>query len=295
MDRLLPSMPYFMEVARRRSFTQAADALDIPVSTLSRRIAALERDLGVQLLYRSTRIVELTESGKSFLESCEFIVSEATSARERLVRDQKSPVGLVRLSLLADVYHLYLRGKLGAFATQYPGIELHIIFSTRRVDLHAEPFDLEIRVGRLPDSELKARKLATVHAGVYADPRLLEFYPVPDTPAGLSRLPWIHNDQPGVIQELHKDDQVELMPSRPAHVVNSLASGLELALAGLGAIPLMTAVAAEYEKKGQLVRLLPEWRTPGLDISVVMAGAQLPHRIRLFVDYLAAHFAKLAN
>lgn len=294
MDRLLRDMPYFMEVARRKSFTQAADALDVPVSTLSRRIAAMEKSMGVQLLHRSTRIVELTESGKNFYESCDFIVAEVNNARERLVRDLKRPVGRVRLSVQADVYYLFLRGVACSFAAQYPGIEMHVFFSTRWVDLHTEPFDLEIRGGDLPDSDLKVRKLVTANAGLYAAPGLLEIYSAPTNPAELSQLPWIYHDEPGSSGlELRKDDTVEAVSLRPAHVVNNIAASLEFTLEGLGAAALELSVAGEYEKKGQLVRLLPDWHIPGFAISVVMAGDQLPYRVRLFVDHLATHFASL--
>lgn len=294
MDRLLRDMPYFMEVARQKSFTLAADALDVPLSTLSRRIAAMEKDLGVHLLHRTTRSVELTESGKTFYESCDHILTEMENTRERMLRDLEKPSGRLRVSLPEYIYHVYMGDILSSFAALYPEIELHVHFTTRWVDLNTEPFDLEIRGGDLPDSDLKVHKLCTVHPALYASPILLEFYKEPEKPGDLKNMPFIFHIAPGnYTLELHRDGRAEIVSLRPVHMAGSISLCLEFALKGLGVAALVAPLTERYEQTGQLVRLLPEWEAPGADISVVMPSGDLPYRVRLFVDYLAEHFRSL--
>ena len=290
MDHLLYDMPLFVEVAKAKSFSLAAAALDMPVSTVSRRIAAMERKMGIALFYRNTRSVELTENGKEFFASCSLIVSEARNACDTLIHNVRSPTGKIRLSIPGDLYHIYLMGALSEFSVAHPGIQLHVHFSTRWVDLLTEPFDLEIRAGRLPDSDLKVRKLATLNPGLYAAPGLLKEHPPIRKPKDLMNIPCISLSHQGNIWELHKKDRIERVSIQARHTVNSPSIGMEFALSGQGVTPLIETIAAPFRENGKLVLILPEWKTPDVDISIVMAGNHLPHRIRLFVDYLADCF-----
>ena len=295
LHKLLADMPFFVEVAKRKSFTKAADALDIPLATLSRRIAVMEKDLGIQLLHRTTRNVELTENGQRFFEQCEHIVAQAENAREQLFHDQEDASGRVRICFPESIYFAHLQGVFSAFVEKYPAIEMHLFISSRWVDLYSEPFDLEIRVGNaMPDSSLKMHKLATLYPGIYASPRLLEQYPAPETPGDLAALPYIHPAPLGRYElELCKGDEVETIAFQPVHVVNSLALGRELILAGKGFSLVAMAEGRTLEGKNELIRLLPEWHGPGINISLVMTGDKQPQRVRLLVDHLVEHFRKL--
>lgn len=293
MDRMLRDIPFFVEVAKTKSFTIAAENMDVPISTLSRRITSMEKDLGVRLFNRNTRNVELTESGKSFFENCSFILTEVENARERLLQNLKSPRGRVRISLPGDIFHTYMRGVLSRFAAQYPDIELEVHFSSRWVDLMTEPFDLEVRVGVLPDSGLKARKLATVYPAVYASRKLMEFYPMPQKPEDLKNIPCIILDVQGNTWELNKEKVRKVISVPTAHVVNNMGLVMEFLTAGLGAACLVAPFANIIEESHELVRLLPDWVGPDLDVSIVMASSQVPLRVRLFADFLANHFSSM--
>ena len=293
MQKLFPDLPFFVEVAKWKNFTQAADALDIPLSTVSRRIAAMEKSLGIQLFHRNNRKVELTEAGRSFYDNCEFVVAEAHNALESLLREQKNHTGRIRLALPATVYFTYMQGVLGAFAAKYPGIEMHVNFSTRWVDLYSEPFDAEIRTGDLPDSGLIVRKLITSEMGVYASPDLLDHYPVPHEPKELAVYPYIHMtifSRHGL--ELCMGSKAEFVSMRPTHIVNGLALGLDFLLAGQGIAAMEVGTARKYEQSGEIVRLLPEWSMPGVTINLVRTSGKISHRVQLFVDYLVDHFKK---
>lgn len=294
MHRFFSDIPFSVAVAKQKSFTQAADVLDSPLPTVSRRIAAMEKNLGIRLFNRNSRKVELTEAGRSFYESCEFIVADAKNALERLLQEQHHHTGRVRLALPATTYFMYVQGALGSFAAQYSGIELHVHFTTRWVDLYSEPYDLEIRAGALPDSDLSLRKLFTSRQGIYASPDLLRRYPLPVEPSDLAGMP---NIQMPVFRdnmlELHNGEAKQAIPLQPSHVVNGMALAEELLLAGQGISALDVGIARKYEQSGQLVRLLPEWSMPGVDINLVRVTGRLPHRVQLFVDHMVAHFKNL--
>lgn len=293
MNKLFSHLPFFVAVAKHKSFTQAADLLDLPVPTVSRRITALEKSLGIRLFSRNSRKVELTEAGKMFFERCEYIVAEASDAVENLLNEQRNLTGRIRLALPGTTYFTYLQDALSSFAAKYPGIEMHVHFTTRRVDLYSEPFDLEIRAGALPDSDLSVRKLFTSVMGVYASPELLSRYTPPHEPRDLVGMPYIHI---AIFPEhslwLRSGSRQEKVPMNPVHVVNALAVAQEFVLAGQGISTLEEGTAWKFVQSGHLVRLLPEWSAAGVDINLVRVSGKLPHRIQLFVEHLVQHFKK---
>ena len=291
MNNLLSNLPFFVEVARQKSFTLAADALDMPISTLSRRISAMEKELGVRLFRRNTRKVELTEGGADFFERCNYILGAMESARDSLMRDMKQPSGPVRLAMPMDVYHAFLEGVFSDFALQYPDIRMEVTFTNRWVDLMTEPFDLDIRVGELPDSNLRARRLYSVTHGVYASPKLLEFYPEPQVPEDLKKMPCIGMHVSSGGWELNRDGEERRIPLNFIHYLNGGGLMAEFLLAGIGASLAPPSMMKAFEKYNMVKRLLPEWTGPVTDLHLVMPEGQLPHRVRLFADYLAAHFS----
>jgi DNA-binding transcriptional LysR family regulator len=287
MKRLLLNLPYFVEIARRKSFSRAAGTLNVPVSTLSRRMQALEDELGLKLLRRSTRLVEVTEAGQRLLEKSEYLLEELEGIRENLIAEQRSPSGKVRVSMTPDAYYLFLRGVFASFTRQYPEIEMQVYLSERWVDLAAGPVDLDIRGGEPPDSGLVCRRLTTVYPAIYASPKLLEKFPPPREPRDLKNIPFIfytRRNRDSI--DLQKADRTETIPVRAAHTVNSLYLSMEFALDGQGAAMMVPAVAEKYVEKGRLIRLVPEWRALGVDLNVVMAPGRLPNRVRLFVEHL---------
>lgn len=294
MHTLLRDMPLFVEVAKHKSFTLAAEALDMYVSTLSRRIALLEEKLGVPLFLRSTRHVELTESGRLLYERCRYILTETQNLYDEVVQNMTRPAGLVRLAVPADVYHTYLWGAASKFAAQWPEISLHLSFTNRWIDLLSEPFDLDIRVGKLPDSDLRARKLITMEPGLYASRDFLRSHPMPHAPKDLVGLPCIALPQQGGVWTMHKGKKKESVPVKAVHTVNSVSLALEMALAGIGVTWLVPAVLEHPSLQiNDLVPILPGWTVPGIELNVVMADKQVPYRVRLFVDHLAEHFSRM--
>lgn len=294
MQQFLKDMPIFVELAQHKSFTQAADHLDMPISTLSRRISALEKGLGIQLFVRSTRSVELTESGEIFFERCRFILDEVENARNYVVHQSKRPTGTIKITTLHDIYFQYMQGVFSSFAAQHPGIQLYTTFDAHWVDLETEPYDLQIRVGPLPDSDLKVRRLGTVTPAIYASPKLLEFYN-PQEPQDLKHVPCICLSQFGNSLTLRKKDGTQAtVKVQAAHYASSGIVNIEMALAGLGTVILAGAQATHYEKTGELVRILPEWYPPDANISLLRRPGTTPARVQLMVDFLVKYFENLS-
>lgn len=293
MHSLLRDMPLFMEVAKHKSFTLAAEALDMYISTLSRKIAQLEKDLGISLFVRSTRHVELTESGKMLHERCRYLLAETESIYDEVIQHTTRPSGPVRIAVSADLYHTYLWGIASRFARQWPDIQLHIHFTQQWVDLVTDPFDLDIRVGTLPDSDLRARKLASMTPVLYASRSLMEKYDEPKSPKDLKDFPCIGFERNGSTWRMRKGKKTESVTVKIVHQVNSISTALELALAGLG-ITWLVPMTLKHPaiKESDLVPVLPGWTVPDIEINVVMAKSQLPHRVRLFLDFLVDHFER---
>lgn len=295
MEKLLRDLPYFVEVGKHKSFSRAAEVLDVPISTLSRRISAFEKELGVTLLRRSTRNVDLTESGKVFYEQCSYVLAEAEMARENLIRNLTSPTGVVRVAVPSDFFHVYLRGVFGAFAAKYPGIEMQVHFTTRWVDFLTEPYDLDFRGGPLPDSSLKVRKLLSLRPVLVAAHKLFEKYPPIKSIADLEKTPCIGFRDTQSYWPLYKDGKEERAKVKIAHTVNSLSLAFEFALAGLGVTWLGGTLLEHPEFSKVLTQVLPGYTGPEVSLSVVMAPGQMPQRVRLLLDHLIDHFDQVAK
>lgn len=291
MNKLFSDLPFFVEVAKQKNFTQAAEVMDIPLPTISRRIAQLEKKLGIQLFNRNSRKVELTEAGKNFFDRCEFIVAETNDAIEFLRSEQRGLTGRIRLALPATAYFNYMKGVLSSFTAKYPGIEMHTYFATRWVNLYAEPFDLEIRVGKLPDSDLIARKLFTSSFGMYASPAFIKKNGNPQKPQELAAMPQIRlTILPDQSLRLRKGDREEIITVTPTHTVNAQAIAEEFVLTGQCISALEINSAHKYELRGELVRILPEWSSPGIDVHLVRTSGTAPRRVQLFVEHVVQRF-----
>ncbi|CAK7072713.1 MAG: HTH-type transcriptional regulator DmlR [Desulfovibrio sp.] len=297
VPELLRDMPLFVEVAKNKSFSLAAEKLDMYTSTLSRRIALLEKRLGVQLFLRTTRRVELTDSGRIFYEKCRFVLDETENVYEEVARHMTRAAGPVRIAVPAEIYHIYLWGTSAKFAKKWPDIHLVVNFMTRWADLISEPYDVNIRVGRLPDSDLKARRLISLKPGVFASRKLLDRFGEPKTPQDLSAMPCIALPHQGAVWSMYKGKKKETVTITAAHTVNNASIAVELASEGLGVTWLAPAMLENHPDliEHDLVHILPEWSVPGIDINLVMPNRQLPYRVRLYVDFLAEHFAQMAQ
>ncbi len=295
----------FARVMESGSFSRAAERMQLPKSTVSRRIAALEERLGEKLLQRSTRRLTLTEFGQGVLEHARALAGEVDGALALALHRQQRPTGRLRVSMPADFAHQMLTPMLSEFVRQYPDVQLELDLSPRRVDLIAEGFDLAVRMGELPpDSQLAARRLAIFGSGLYASPDYLLRHGEPQLPEGLismqglmilSRsgepIPWrlfgIHDGR--------ADERVEWVgvPERRT-LVNAPDMLLQFARAGLGITWVGNQYAQTFVDRNELVRVLPNWcAEPSTCWAVFPQRRLMPLRTRVFLEALVTALAPL--
>lgn len=290
----------FARVIEAGSFTRAADRVHLPKSTVSRRLAALEKRLGEKLLQRSTRKLALTEFGQGVLVHARALAAEVDGALALAQHRQAMPTGRLRVSMPGDFAILALTSMLAKFATDFPMVVLEMDLSPRRVDLIGENFDLALRMGELPeDSQLVARRLALFEIGLYASPDYLRAHGEPTTPDALTGMHalkilsysgdasgWSLTRGTGVTAERWTGD----LPQRT--VANSPDLLMRLALAGAGITSGNDFYVGPYVKSGALVRVLPEWTLGRTTAWAVFPGRRLmPTRTRVFLDALAETLA----
>lgn len=289
---LLRDMALFVEVARRRSFTAAAAHLGLPPSTLSRRIAALERSLGLALLSRSTRRVDTTDAGRDYLARCADLVEAARVAHEAVGRGTQTVTGTLRLSCTPDFAGFYLPALLEALTREHPALDVELDLSPRAVDLRTESLDAAVRIGALPDSALVARPLGHLRRGFYAAPSYLDAAGAPQDPDELGdhMAVRLQGGEAGQRWRLRpaSGGPVREVAVRGRFAAGSLGMVRELVLRGAGIGALDEAMAAADLREGRLRRVLPGWSLTDAPVHLLTVSRYVPARVRVFGDRLAA-------
>ncbi|RXV68082.1 LysR family transcriptional regulator [Burkholderia stabilis] len=288
---LLNDMALFVEVVKAKGFRSAADALGMPNSTLSRRIGALEKAIGLRLLHRTTRRIELTEAGQLYFERCKRIVDEARLAHEQLGELLAEPAGVLRASFPVDFAVIYLTPLIVEFANRHPKLTFDFELTSRRVDLVSEPFDVAIRIGESADSQLVARRLATFRNQLYASPRYLERAGEPREPDDLRQHQCLSVQRVDT-WALHDSAREVEVPVGGRFVVNSVGMIRQLAVLDAGIIQMPEAVVADDVAAGRLRRVLPGWEGAPVPVYAMTETRLLPAKTQIFIEFLRAHFAQ---
>jgi DNA-binding transcriptional LysR family regulator len=290
----------FARVVEAGSFSRAADRLGLPKSTVSRRVAALERTLGERLLQRTTRQFRLTELGEGVLEHARELAGEVDGVVALVSHRQQQPTGRLRVTMPGDLAIQVLAGAIADFVREFPGVVLELDLSPRRVDLIAEGFDLAIRIGDLPeDASLAARKLAQFQVGLYAAPSYLAGFSAIAQPEqlramhGLALAAADGEDRPWELTRSGDGDR-ERWRGRTGTVTRANSPELlaTLAVLGAGVMPGSEFYVRTQVERGTLARVLPDWCLPSVDAWGVFPGRRLlPSRTRLFLEAMARALA----
>lgn len=284
---LLNDMALFVEVVKARGFRHAAEAVGMPNSTVSRRISSLEKAIGLRLLHRTTRKIELTEAGQIYFERCKRIVDEARLAHEQLGELLAQPSGVLRASLPVDFANIYLAPLIAEFARRYPGISFDFDLTPRLVDLVAEPFDVAIRMGNPPNSNLIARQLANLACYLYASPRYLEQFGEPGHPADLVQHECIgFRTAKANVWVLHKADESMEIAVGGRYQLNSVGLIRRLTTLDQGIAVLPAEIVAEDVAQGRLRRILPAWEGPSIPVYAMTETRLLPAKTQRFIEFL---------
>ncbi|MFZ6819116.1 LysR family transcriptional regulator [Undibacterium sp. Ji22W] len=285
----------FSRVVSEGSFSRAAERLNMPKSSLSRRITALEAQLGERLLLRTTRKLVVTDFGNAVLAHAQQVNAEVEATLALTQQRQVQPSGRLRVSMPADFANETMTALISRFLRQYPAITLELDLSPRRVDLIGENFDLAIRMGSLPDdASLAARRLAKFSAAIYAAPSYLEKFGEPQEPEALMEHQTLRllarNGEPASWRLKSGDQAWEGVPPGIA-TANSPEILKRLALAGLGITLISEHFARCHLHDGSLIRVLPDWHSPEYDAWAVFPGRRLmPARTRAFIDAMLEEF-----
>jgi DNA-binding transcriptional LysR family regulator len=290
--QLMRDVELFVEVVATRSFTRAAQRLDMPMSTLSRRISQLEKGLGVRLLNRTTRKVEPTEAGASYFKRCAHLIEEVRLAHESLTEVAHRARGTLRLSCTADFATLYLPDVLVAFAKANPETQVELDLSSRRLDLISENVDAAIRIGPLTDSGLIARRVGTLASWLVASPAYLRANSTPHTPGDLAthafvRLRGFGNRSPWTLQPTSEKGNSFSFEAPSRFSAGSMAMARELLLRGAGIGLVDARMVSNDIQQGTLRRVLPQWQGPATPLNLVTASRLWPARLARFAEELA--------
>ncbi|MGN6209163.1 LysR family transcriptional regulator [Asticcacaulis sp.] len=284
------AMSLFVRVAELQSFTAAALSLGLPKSSASQAISQLEAHLKVQLLYRTTRKVQLTHDGHAYYERCREVLAELDELDSMF--EQKSELtGALRVDMPVSLARNFLVPRLPEFLDRHPGLEIELSCTDRRVDVVAEGFDCVIRVGALSDSALMTRSLGLMHMGNYASPAYLERHGEPKTLDDLKDHHLIHyaltlGARPFGFEYRDGDEyRVVDMPGRIT--VNNTEAFSAAALAGLGILQSPRTGNRHHVAEGRLVEILRQYEAEPLPVAMVYPRRRhQARRVRAFMDWV---------
>lgn len=282
----------FVRTVEAKSFTAAAQQLGVAKSAISRRVSELEQRLDTKLINRSTRALSLTEAGNTLFYQARKLLEDWQEA-ECAARDEKTALsGTIRFAAPLSFGLDHLTPALLAFQANHPDMFLDVDFSDRQVDLTAEGIDLAVRIGRLRDSSLIARKLANVRMIAAASPAYLEAKGVPTTPSDLTAMRelrytnrldanWIFTAPDG---HTHKVSLDVAMRSSNGKFLK------QAAIAGHGLTIQPSFILYDALRDGRLVQVLPGYQLEQIGIYAIYPQTRhLSHRVRALVDHLASH------
>lgn len=296
MDRL-EAMEYFVAAVEAGSFSAAGRQLNVPLPTLSRKVADLEAHLNTQLLVRSTRKLALTEAGVSYLAACKRILDEVEEAESQAAGEYSVPRGVLTITAPIVFGRLYVVPLVTAFVAEYPEINVYLTLSDHTLDLVDEHVDLAVRTGMLPDSTLVATKVGEIRRVVCGSPAYFSAHGTPKTLDDLAKhmcvtytalasgMTWVFNPRDG-------------KPSRGVRPlcrlkINTAEAAIDAAIAGVGVTNVLSYQVVRPVSEGKLSLILQDFEPEPTPVHIVHARqALLPLKLRLFVDFAVSRLRK---
>lgn len=289
MAETIGAIPAFVAVVEAESFTKAAGRLGLTKSAVSRRIADLEEDLGVQLLHRTTRRLSLTEAGARYFEHARRALTEADAAEDAAAELQQVPRGRLRINTPMSFGRLHVSPAIPIFLQRYPDVQVDVTMEDRVVDLVEGGYDLAIRIGNLPDSSLVGRRLAVSHSVVCAARAYLDAHGEPMTPDALRDHDCLLYAYYSEANEwaFERAGRVERVRVSGSYRVNNSEALRDAVIQGAGVARIPTFIVGPDIAEGRLVQLLCDYRMPSQDIYAVWPERRhMPTKVRVFIDFL---------
>ncbi len=284
-------MRVFTRVARLGGFAAAARELQLSTTAVSRQVSLLEEHLGARLLQRTTRRLSITDAGAACLERCERILADVQEMEEALSEGQRNPRGRLRISAGVSFAQEQLGTVIPAFVERYPELEVELFLTDRFLDLVGEGIDVAVRIGRLRDSSLFARRIAPSRHAVCASPDYVARHGAVATPSQLSEHMCIIDTNQSRAWWFEGPEGVETFVAEGRYRVNSGHGARDAALAGLGLAYLPTFVAGDFISRGELLPQMPGYRASEVAIyAVYPENRYLSAGVRAFIDMLVERF-----
>ncbi|UIN19617.1 LysR family transcriptional regulator [Herbaspirillum frisingense] len=293
MDKLM-SLNVFVAAVEEGSFAGAARRFALSPAMAGKHVSQIEKELGARLFQRTTRRLSLTDVGRRYYERCRQILAAFDEANREVTVAQGSASGMLRVAVPLTFGAMHLGPVVARYLADHPEVNVEVVLGDRYVDLIDAGVDVAIRIGKLDDSALVARRLAPCSMIACASPGFIAQHGLPATPQALSRLPrlafsdavsagdWTFIDAAGQAHRLDGPCRV---------TANNMQMLLACVLAGAGVGYGPAFVFGEHIRQGRLLALLPDYRTTALTIQAVYPSARgIPLKVRRFVDYLAEEF-----
>lgn len=276
MDRLT-ALRVFVAVVDDGSLSAAGRRLGMPLATVSRHLKALEDDLDVRLVTRTTRRLTLTEPGRAYVETCRRVLGDLEAAERRLTGEQAEPQGLLALTAPILFGRWHVQPVVISYLEAYPRMAARMLLVDRVVDLVEEGLDLGIRIGHLPDSSLRAAALGSVRYVTCASPRYLETAGLPQEPKRLSEHSCISFAMLANPERWSfHGRKVQSVQLRPRLIVNTAEAAIDAAKAGLGIIRVLSYQVQDSLRDGSLQLILEAFEPAPIPVSLVHREDRLP-------------------
>lgn len=295
MSRDLNDTLVFVRVVEHGSFIAAARALQLPKTTVSRKVQDLETRLGAQLLHRTTRKLGLTEAGNIYFEHCQRIARELDEAESAVGQLQRGPRGWLRITAPYSLGIERIAPLLGEFHALHPDVRVEMLLTNEALDIIDKELDIALRVGALPDSTFVARSLATLRTQVFASTAYLERHGEPLHPDDLQ-----HHRTLAMTKQRRNggfcwplDDGAGMTDYRidPVFVANDPAGLRGALLCGEGLMLANDVMVKPFVEAGYLRRVLPAWNGPEYELNAVFPRGRVQSpKVRAFVDFLVERF-----
>lgn len=297
MDKVL-AMQTFIRVVDAGTFTRAADLLQLPKSTVTRTIQALEKQLGAKLLHRTTRQLSVTEAGAVYYSGALRLLDELGQLDHSVAGAGTAPQGRIRVEAPGAVAYHLLIPALPQFFARYPQVQVTLGVGNRSIDLIAENLDCVIRLGPLFNDALIARPLARMAMVTCASSGYLARHGLPPEPGALEHghsLVQIVAPRSGraFTDELHRDGATLTLRGAAQIAVNDSSAALAAALAGLGVVTTYAFLAQPHLATGALQRLFPQWQNDSVPAHVAYpVNRHLAPKVRVFIEWVVELFGQ---
>jgi DNA-binding transcriptional LysR family regulator len=285
MDRLR-AMQIFAVVAEAGSLSGASRELGVPLTTVSRQLAALERHVGTPLMVRTTRQLALTDAGRDYLETCRSFLSELEAAEARLAGKDDAPRGKLVLTAPVVFGRLQVLPVVLDYLRRYPGVTVKMVLADRVIDLVDESIDVGVRIGALPDSAMVARQAGTVHYVVCASPAYLQTRGEPAIPRDVSKHDCVvfSGLETGGSWCFLGPKGTQRVRIRSRLSVNTAEAAVDAAIAGIGLARVLSYQVKNAIAEGRLRLVLEDFKGPAIPVNVVHRQGRLQQaKVKCFV------------